>query len=68
MTPADASAWLVAAGGRRFLLTLGNALVNTLLLATGRLAGGEYVTIVTLTTGAYIAAGTWQKKAAPDQP
>jgi hypothetical protein len=50
------------------LLTLGNALVNTLLLATGRLAGGEYVTIVTLTTGAYIAAGTWQKKAAPDQP
>jgi hypothetical protein len=61
ITPESALAWLQGLGGRRFLLTVGNAAVNTVLLWFGKLGTGEYVTIVTLTTGAYIAAGTWQK-------
>jgi len=61
LTPEATKAWVEAFGGRRFLLTIGNAIVNTALLWCGRLDAGSYVTIVTLTTGAYIAAGTWQK-------
>ena len=48
-------------GGRRFLLVIGCALIYTTLLVAGYLGGGEYVTLQSLTIGAYIAANGVQK-------
>ena len=60
-------------GGRRFALTLGAGVVSSVLCWFGKVSGSEYVTLISLTVGAYIAGGTWDNhqiinkaKGAPD--
>ena len=48
-------------GGRRFLLTVGCSLINTLLLWHDKLDTGSYTAIILGTVGAYITANTVQK-------
>lgn len=48
-------------GGRRFLLTVGCGLINTVLLWHGKLDTGSYTAIILGTVGAYITANTVQK-------
>jgi hypothetical protein len=53
--------WIVTLGGRRFLLTLGCSIVSTILVWHGKISGGEFVTVISLTASAYIAGNTIQK-------
>jgi len=48
-------------GGRRFLLTLGAGLVDTMLLVGGYIGEGSYVQLTVATVAVYIAANTHQK-------
>lgn len=50
-----------AYGGRRFLMVMGCAVVNTLLFAWGSLTEGGYITLTLATVGAYITADTTQQ-------
>lgn len=61
MTPEKFIAWRVAFGGRRFLLTLGAAVINTWLLISERLDSAAYVTLTLGTVAAYITGATVQK-------
>lgn len=61
MTPEKFIAWRVAFGGRRFLLTLGAAVINTWLLISERLDSAAYVTLTLGTVAAYITGATAQK-------
>lgn len=61
MKPQTFIAWREAFGGRRFLLTLGAGVVNTLLRIWNYIDISSYVTLTIATVGAYIAAGTYQK-------
>jgi uncharacterized membrane protein YeaQ/YmgE (transglycosylase-associated protein family) len=47
-------------GGRTFLLTLGCGAITSTLLWFGKLQGGEYVTVILGTVGAFIAANAVQ--------
>lgn len=49
-------------GGRRFFLTLGCGIVNTLLLMGGYLGEQSYVTLTIATVAVYIGGNTYQKK------
>lgn len=49
-----------AVGGNRFLLALGCSVVNSGFFAFGLLSESGYLTILGLTVGAFIAAGTVQ--------
>jgi putative Mn2+ efflux pump MntP len=61
--------WIPAVGGRRFILTVGAGLVNTILLWFGKLSESGYVTLVLSTVAAYIGANTTQKiKGVKDEP
>lgn len=51
----------MAFGGRRFLLTLGAAVVNTFLLLHDKLDSSAYVTLTLGTVAAYITGATVQK-------
>lgn len=48
-------------GGRRFVMTIGAGLVNTLLLMCGYIGEQSYVTLTIATVAAYIGANTVQK-------
>lgn len=48
-------------GGRRFVITLGNAAVSTFLLMNGYLSGELYRDLIIVTTAVYIGANTTQK-------
>lgn len=48
-------------GGRRFLLTVGNAIVCTWLLVNDHLSPEMYRDLIIATTSVYIAANTTQK-------
>lgn len=48
-------------GGRRFLMCMGCAAINTLLFAWGTLSEGGYVTLTLATVGAYIAGNVAQR-------
>ena len=48
-------------GGRRFILTMGCAVVSTILLWFAKISGAEFVTIISLTVAAYITGNTAQK-------
>ncbi len=48
-------------GGRRFALTAGSGIVNTILLATGKLDQTTFRDLILATVGVYIAANTYQK-------
>lgn len=52
--------YLSLAGGRRFLLCLGCGFVSSLLVCFGKISGAEYVTVVSLTVGAYVAGSSTQ--------
>lgn len=48
-------------GGRRFALTLGSGVVNTILLWFGKLSETNFRDLVVATVGVYIAANTTGK-------
>lgn len=48
-------------GGRRFVITIGNAVVSTYLLMGGYLSGEIYRDLIIVTTAVYIGANTTQK-------
>lgn len=50
-----------AAGGRRFLMTVGAGLVDTALLIGGYISEQTYLTLTLATVAVYIGAGTYQK-------
>jgi hypothetical protein len=50
-----------AAGGRRFVLTVGAGVIHGFLLWFGKLTESGYVTLTVATVGAYIAGNTIQK-------
>lgn len=61
MTPTELTEWREAYGGRRFLLTLGAGIVDTLLLWFGKLDATSYVTLTMGTVGVYIGAAVYEK-------
>jgi hypothetical protein len=61
MTPEIVNLWIKALGGTRFLLTVGNGIVCSVLLMGGHLTGSEFVTIVLSTTAVYIGADTYHR-------
>lgn len=61
MQPQQLKDWLSAAGGRRFLITLGAGLVHTTLLICRVLSQSNYLTLTIATVGAYITANTIEK-------
>lgn len=52
--------WLYALGGRRFFMTMGAGIVNTILFAWGVLSENGYITLSGMTIGAYVAANTFE--------
>ena len=52
---------IISAGGRRFLLVVGFGIVYTVLLWFSKLDGNQYVTLQSLTIGAYLTVNTIQK-------
>lgn len=61
MTPALFTEWREAAGGRRFLLTLGAQIINTGLFMLSMLSEQGYLTTFTATVGMYLVANGWQR-------
>ena len=49
-------------GGRRFFMTMGSGVVNTLLLMGGYIGEQSYVTLTIATVAVYIGGNTYQKK------
>lgn len=58
MTPEIVAAWMTALGGRRFLMTMGAASVNTVLFVCHTLSENGYLMAFYATIGAYIGANT----------
>lgn len=56
MTPELFTTWREAIGGRRFLLAVGCAAINTVLFAAGILSEAGYLTIISGTVLTYIGA------------
>lgn len=52
---------MAGAGGRRFVLTVGCALVCTALLCAGRITPEIFRDLILGTVAVYIAGNTWQK-------
>jgi hypothetical protein len=52
---------LESIGGRRFIMTIGCGVVSTVLVCFGKISGGEFVTLVTLTIVPYIGFNTHAK-------
>lgn len=53
--------WIPAVGGRRFALTVGAGIVDTVLLWFGKLSESGYVTLTLATIAAYLGVNTTQK-------
>jgi hypothetical protein len=53
--------FICAAGGRRFVMTIGAGLVHTALLVTGYVTEQTYLTLTLATVATYIGASTYQK-------
>jgi hypothetical protein len=52
---------IAAAGGRRFVMTVGAGFVDTALLVGGYISEQTYLTLTLATVAVYIGAGTYQK-------
>lgn len=50
-----------ALGGRRFLLSVGAGVVNSLLFAFGCMTEGGYITLTLATVGTYIGANVTER-------
>lgn len=61
MTPARLHTWIEAAGGRRFLLTLGCGLVNSGLLVAGYLSESGYVQLILGTVAVFITGASLRR-------
>lgn len=61
MTPDNFQRWVWAAGGRRFLLTLGAGIASTVLVWFHRITSSDYVLLISATVGAFIAGASWKK-------
>ncbi len=67
MTPENVAKWIIALGGRRYLLCIGCAFINTLVFLTGLfhipplLTETGYLTIIGGTVIAYLGSNTTQK-------
>lgn len=61
MSPAQFIAWREAFGGRRFLLTVGAGVVDTLLLWFEKIDQATYSNLTLWTVAAYITGATVQK-------
>ena len=61
MIASDGPDWIVRLGGRRFVLSIGAALVTSWLTWAGRVDGGIYAAVVLGTVGAYITGNTVQR-------
>ena len=63
MTPYEFTAWREALGGRRFFMTIGANVVNTLIfVGTDKLDQSGYLLTFGATVGAYLAANHMQRK------
>jgi len=63
MTPEAFTAWREAIGGRRFLMTLGANVVNTLIFVfTAKLDQSGYLLTFGATVGAYLTANHMQRR------
>lgn len=65
MTPERFTHWREAWGGRRFMLTVGAGIVDTILLWFEKIDQATYSNLTLWTVAAYIAAGTVQKVSTP---
>lgn len=54
LTPETFIAWREAFGGRRFLLTIGSALINSIFLIAGILSETNYMAVLGGTVFAYL--------------
>lgn len=61
MHPETLRSWIAAAGGRRFLMTIGAGLVHTGLMCFGVISEQTYLTLTLSTVAVYIGANTTQK-------
>jgi hypothetical protein len=71
MTPERFTAWREALGGRRFLMSMGAGIVDTILLYVGKLDISAYVTLTFATVATYIAGRTYSERnsnAKPSEP
>jgi hypothetical protein len=59
--PETIEKWLVALGGRRFIMTMGAGMVHTALLVLKFLDQQTYMTLTISTVAVYIGANTTQK-------
>ena len=53
-------------GGRRFLMTMGCAVINTALVWYGKISGEVYRDIIIATVAVYVAGNVTQKIKAPN--
>lgn len=74
LTPSELRAWISGAGGRRFVLTVGAGIVDTILLCIGRISESGYLQLTAWTVAVYIAGHTIEQVKAnatvqtPDDP
>jgi len=61
VTPASFTAWRDALGGRRFLMSMGAHLVNTLLFLHGVLSESGYLMTFGSTVAVYVGANVTQR-------
>lgn len=59
---------MAATGGRRFLLTVGAGIVDSLLLIGGYIHENTYEVLTLATVATYIGANTFQKTRTPASP
>lgn len=56
--PARVAAWLYGLGGRRYVMTMGAAIVNTGLFVFKVLSENGYIILYGMTIGAYLGSNT----------
>lgn len=62
MTPQQFTEWREAIGGRRFLLTVGAGIVDSILFVVGKLSESGYLQLTGATVVVYIAARVYEVK------
>jgi hypothetical protein len=67
MTPEQLHKWIEAAGGRRFLLTLGSSIVNTGLVIAKVISETTFAQLIMGTVAVFIAGASWKKDRSPPQ-